>query len=188
MGGSAAALCAGCIDASEVAGEVFGDPAFTGFGSDINLGPVDQVVETIRANNGFWYRADGRMWLVEYPAEALPLAREVYGSGQIEGMEAGIVALFQKCPHLGCRVPSCETSQLFECPCHGSKYNAVGEKQGGPSPRGMDRFAVQITSDNELVVRTASVMQGPPIGTNTTNQQAQGPNCIGDPGASDNDE
>ena len=54
----------------------------------------------------------------------------------------GFVALYQKCVHLGCRVPFCETSQWFECPCHGSQYNRVGEKKGGPAPRGLDRFAV----------------------------------------------
>ena len=47
-------------------------------------------------------------------------------------MKQGIVALYQKCPHLGCRVPSCATSQWFECGCHGSQYNRVGEKKGGP--------------------------------------------------------
>ena len=59
----------------------------------------------------------------------------------VEGYEQGVVALYQKCPHLGCRVPWCKTSQWFECPCHGSQYNRVGEKKGGPAPRGMDRFA-----------------------------------------------
>ena len=62
----------------------------------------------------------------------------------LQGMEQGYVALYQKCPHLGCRVPWCQTSQWFECPCHGSKYNRVGEKRGGPAPRGMDRFALEV--------------------------------------------
>ena len=63
----------------------------------------------------------------------------------LPGMEAGIVALYQKCPHLGCRVPQCVSSQWFECPCHGSQYNRVGEKKGGPAPRGMDHFAVTVS-------------------------------------------
>ena len=50
--------------------------------------------------------------------------------------------LYQRCVHLGCRVPFCESSKWFECPCHGSKYNGVGEYQLGPAPRGMDRFQV----------------------------------------------
>ena len=50
----------------------------------------------------------------------------------LAGMEQGYVALYQKCVHLGCRVPWCRDSQWFECPCHGSKYNRVGEKRGGP--------------------------------------------------------
>ena len=48
----------------------------------------------------------------------------------------GIVALSQRCVHLGCRVPFCQTSQWFECPCHGSKYNRVGEVKKIDKPAG----------------------------------------------------
>jgi cytochrome b6-f complex iron-sulfur subunit len=92
-------------------------------------------------------------------------------------MEAGVVALYQKCVHLGCRVPWCLTSQWFECPCHGSKYNRVGEKKAGPAPRGLDRFPVD-AAGGTVVVNTGLVIQGPPIGTNTTGQEAEGPACI----------
>ena len=71
-----------------------------------------------------------------------------------------------------------QTSQWFECPCHGSKYNGVGEKRDGPAPRGLDRFPVEITSDNDVVIDTGIVVTGPPIGTNTTNQSQEGPSCI----------
>lgn len=70
------------------------------------------------------------MWITAYPPEALDKARRAYDPAVVAGMEAGIVALYQKCPHLGCRVPQCVTSQWFECPCHGSQYNQVGEKKG----------------------------------------------------------
>src|SRR5207244_8556666 len=72
--------------------------------------------------------------------------------------------LFRSCVHLGCRVPFCETSQWFECPCHGSKYNRVGEKRGGPAPRGLDRFPLTI-SGGQMTVDTGTIVQGPPIGT-----------------------
>ena len=110
---------------------------------------------------------------------ALPKAEQVYSAPELTGMEAGLVALYQKCPHLGCRVPECVTSQWFECPCHGSQYNRVGEKRGGPAPRGMDRFAMSVSADGVLTVDTGTIIQGPPIGTNTTGQEAEGPNCIG---------
>ena len=92
-------------------------------------------------------------------------------------MQAGIVVLFQKCVHLGCRVPWCQTSQWFECPCHGSKYSRVGEKKGGPAPRGLDRFPADVTG-GQVTINTGIVVQGPPIGTNTTGQEAEGPNCV----------
>ncbi|HAS09281.1 MAG TPA: hypothetical protein DCS55_01990 [Acidimicrobiaceae bacterium] len=148
-----------------------------GFGSVISVGNVSDVVSQIRDNNGFLYQPEGRMWLTEYPTGALEKARAVYSPGELAGMEEGVVALYQKCPHLGCRVPECVTSQWFECPCHGSQYNQVGEKKGGPAPRGLDRFAMSV-SGGVLSVDTGTIIQGPPIGTNTTGQEAEGPNCI----------
>ena len=158
-----------------------------GFGSAIKVGLVSDILADIRNNNGFLYRADGRMWLTEYPNGAVEKAREVYSSAELAGMEAGfalgldagVVALYQKCPHLGCRVPECVSSQWFECPCHGSQYNQVGEKRGGPAPRGMDRFATSVGADGALTVDTGTIIQGPAIGVNTTGQEAEGPNCLG---------
>ena len=95
----------------------------------------------------------------------------------LNSLKAGLSVLYQKCPHLGCRVPSCNSSQWFECPCHGSQYNQAGEKKGGPAPRGMDSFATEISGGN-LIVNTGAVIQGPPIGTNTTGQEAEGPHCV----------
>jgi cytochrome b6-f complex iron-sulfur subunit len=46
----------------------------------------------------------------------------------------------------------------------------------------MDRFPMEVTAANELVVNTGVVIQGPPIGTNTTGQEAEGPNCLSDAG------
>ncbi len=150
----------------------------SGFGSKIRVGKVSDVKADIEANDGFLYRPEGRMWITEYPASALSKAEQVYLPSQLTGMEAGVVALYQKCPHLGCRVPECKSSQWFECPCHGSQYNQAGEKKGGPAPRGMDGFAMEITG-GALVVNTGQIIQGAPIGTNTTGQEAEGPHCIG---------
>lgn len=151
-----------------------------GFGSKITVGKVDDIISEIRANKGFLYVPQARSWVTEYPAEALPKAKVAYGNqpGVLVGMEAGLVALYQKCPHLGCRVPTCASSQWFECPCHGSQYNRVGEKKGGPAPRGMDRFGVSLAND-VLVIDTSAVFIGPAIGTNTTGQEAEGPHCVG---------
>lgn len=150
----------------------------SGFGSKIRVGKVADIISDIESNDGFLYKPEGRMWITEYPATALPKAETVYSPAELTGMEAGVVALYQKCPHLGCRVPDCKSSQWFECPCHGSQYNHVGEKRGGPAPRGMDRFKMEVTSDGFLLVDTGAVIPGPPIGVNTTGQEAEGPHCL----------
>ena len=147
-----------------------------GFGSKVNAGSLDDIKAGIADGNGFFYFAEARTWFTEYPADALKDAEKVYSGGVLDGMKAGINALYQKCPHLGCRVPECVSSQWFECPCHGSKYNQVGEKKAGPAPRGMDRFGVVITG-GRVEVDTSLPIQGPPIGTNTTGQEAEGPFC-----------
>ena len=149
-----------------------------GFGSKITVGKVDDIMGSIRdAKQPFYYSA-GRLYIAPYPKDAVPKAKKAYSSAVLPGMEAGVVALYQKCVHLGCRVPFCETAQWFECGCHGSKYNRVGEKKGGPAPRGLDRFPVEVKGGT-VSVDTGIVIQGPPIGVNTTGQEAEGPHCVG---------
>jgi cytochrome b6-f complex iron-sulfur subunit len=149
-----------------------------GFGSKITVGKVDDILSQIRQSKGFLYLPQGRAWITEYPKDSLPKATAAYGPSVLAGMNAGLVALYQKCPHLGCRVPNCDSSQWFECPCHGSQYNRVGEKKGGPAPRGMDRFGTEV-SNGVFTINTGLVVTGPPIGTNTTGQEAEGPHCVG---------
>ncbi len=153
----------------------------SGFGAKINVGRIPDIQAAIIAGGGFFYVPEGRMWVTEYPRPALEKAATQYAfyPQVVNGLTAGVTALYQTCPHLGCRVPECGTSQWFECPCHGSQYNRVGEKKGGPAPRGMDRFPMDVNAANELIVDTGVVIQGPAIGTNTTGQEAEGPNCIG---------
>lgn len=150
-----------------------------GFGSKIRVGKFDEIMDEIADKKEPYYVGSGRTYISPYPQEGVAAAKNVAAySAVIEGYEQGVVALYQKCPHLGCRVPWCQSSQWYECPCHGSQYNRVGEKKGGPAPRGMDRFAATV-ENGVIVVDTKTVIPGPPIGTNTTGQEAEGPNCIG---------
>ena len=64
----------------------------------------------------------------------------------ISRRENGLLALWQKCTHLGCAVPWVEEEGQFHCPCHGSLFNEVGEVTGGPAPRPLDTFPVAIRS------------------------------------------
>ncbi len=156
-------------------------PTGNAFGSKINVGRLSDLKKAIAAGGGFHYVPKGRMWITEYPSSALERARSSYPFfDQVEpGLSKGVTALYQVCPHLGCRVPECSSSQWFECPCHGSKYNRVGEKKAGPAPRGMDRFPMEVNTADELIVDTGVIILGPPIGANTTGQEAEGPNCVG---------
>ena len=133
-----------------------------GFGSRITIGSVGDVNGAIEAGDGFFYVPEGRSWVTNYPLDAVPEAEAsgVYAEPVLEGMRAGFNALYQKCPHLGCRVPQCVTSQWFECPCHGSQYNQTGEKKGGPAPRGMDRFGVSV-ADGVVSIDTGAGLRGP---------------------------
>ena len=149
-----------------------------GFGSKVNVGKKADIFAAIEAKKEPFYNAEARSYIVEYPKEALSKARQVYTGGVLAGMETGVAAIYQKCVHLGCKVPWCGSSQWFECPCHGSQYNRIGEKKGGPAPRGLDHFAVSVSEDGSIIVDSGSLTGGPPIGTNTTGQEAEGPHCV----------
>jgi cytochrome b6-f complex iron-sulfur subunit len=151
-----------------------------GFGGTVNAGAsLQDVLDYNQDNKQPYYVPEARTYLVPYPKDDVAKAKEVpQYAPVIEGMEQGIVALYQKCVHLGCKVPWCQTSQWFECPCHGSKYNRVGEKRGGPAPRGLDHFVVTV-SGSALSIDTSVPILGVPIGTDTTGQGAEGPPCGG---------
>ena len=148
-----------------------------GFGGSVSAGKLGNIKDGIKQGGGFFYVPEARSWITEYPAEALPVAETIYPENILVAMREGIAVISQKCPHLGCRVPECATSQWFECQCHGSQYNRVGEKKAGPAPRGMDRFPATISAAGDVTIDTGSVVPGPAIGVNTTGQEAEGPHC-----------
>jgi cytochrome b6-f complex iron-sulfur subunit len=148
-----------------------------GFGSKFTVGSKEDVDTGIKAGNGFFYVPEGRAWITSYPSGSVAKAEGLYKPVIVKGMADGYTALYQRCVHLGCRVPNCATSQWFECPCHGSQYNRNGEKKGGPAPRGLDHFAIAV-ENGKVTLDTATIFPGPPIGTNTTGQEAEGPHCV----------
>ena len=95
----------------------------------------------------------------------------------LANIDGDIIALSQKCTHLGCKVPYCTSSGQFECPCHGSKFNRVGEYRAGPAPRGMDRYPVSTGEDGLLYIDTGNLVEGPTPGAETIDEPVRGPSC-----------
>jgi cytochrome b6-f complex iron-sulfur subunit len=153
-----------------------------GFGGKIRVpDSPDAIKEQIRATKLPYYYAPGRFYIVEYDADKNE-GSDLYTSKGL--VAAGLMALYQRCVHLGCRVPFCETSQWFECPCHGSKYNRAGEFREGPAPRGLDRFPIEFDeATGVLTVDTGIIETGPARGTNTTGQDPEGAFCVAPGGA-----
>lgn len=147
-----------------------------GFGTRITAGDYDEIVRQVGPQGGFTplFIPEGRFFLVYYEGTG---DSPVYTA--VNAMETKLLALYRKCVHLGCSVPKCDSSKLFECPCHGSKYRLHGEYYGGPAPRGLDRFPITVESD-KVVVDTGALQEGPPRGTDTWQQFAepQGPFCV----------
>lgn len=143
----------------------------SGFGARIAAGTAADIESEIDANQGRFEFPEGRALVVRYDASLDP-------DGQYADITngTGLMALYQRCVHLGCKVPWCETSQWWECPCHGSKYNRWGEWQEGPAPRGLDRFAVEEV-DGQIVIDTSIIVEGPPRTAAVLNQPPEGPHC-----------
>jgi cytochrome b6-f complex iron-sulfur subunit len=126
----------------------------TGFG-----GSVSVPKSAIPAPGEKVQIAAGRFWLVNLTAE--------------QG-GPGLLALWWRCPHLGCTVPwrpsfswpDPATGQIklgwFRCPCHGSTYTDAGVRVFGPAPRSMDTMAISVTGSGDLSVDTGSRLNGGP--------------------------
>jgi len=64
----------------------------------------------------------------------------------------GIFALSTVCTHLGCTPNWLEAEQKFKCPCHGSGYYKSGINFEGPTPRPLERYAISLADDGQILV------------------------------------
>lgn len=58
--------------------------------------------------------------------------------------EDEFIVLSPVCTHMGCNVAFNDTSGLFECPCHGGKYDMSGRVAEGPPPEPLRRFQTRV--------------------------------------------
>lgn len=135
-----------------------------GIGAKFRVGTLDRILEQEpRFAEGYPFAfAPARVFLINVPAAtALALGTpSPLAAPRAEQM----LALWRKCPHLGCQVPTlCESVKRFHCRCHGSVYNILGEKlKNGPAERGMDRFPVTIDEAGVVVIDTSERIMGAP--------------------------
>lgn len=109
------------------------------FGSVVNIGPLDLVLEKLPEGAVPDYFRESRFYLSH--------------------TEDGLLALYRKCVHLGCVVPWNEEEDQFHCPCHSSLYNRKGEVLGGPAPRPLDIMSISVDDDGNLLVDTRTITQ-----------------------------
>ena len=122
---------------------------------------------------------EGGISIITWDPSSSAAMRNYGDDHAILGDTMGLMAVnSQTCPHLGCAVPWCQTSQWFECPCHGSRYNRYGEWTGGPAPRGLDRYASFVDGDGVFVVNLGEPLTGPSRTANALEQNPEGPSCI----------
>ena len=178
---TAAFVLAGCTShkARRRAAPSIPTSTFAGsFGGRIDVGPVDQILDRIASRHEPHSVPAARASVSAFPAESRAAAKRRYPEAAFAALDAGVVVLYQRCTHLGCRTPFCSSSQYFECPCHAARFDLVGEKRAGPAPRGLDLMPASIRQ-GRLVIDTGTILPGLPAGTDTTHQAPAGPFCVG---------
>lgn len=130
-------------EAAGAAGLMFWPRKVTGFGAKITAGKIEDFPP-----NSVTAVRDGQFF-ISHVTETDPDTGENYGT-------SGLIALYWKCPHLGCTVPWAppgdpDPVRHFHCPCHSSTFNRVGEKTGGPTPRPLDVMELIIEGNNVIV-------------------------------------
>lgn len=121
------------------------------------VGTPDDVDTRIAEGGGALYLSDAKAYIVSVTAADRDRLLAAYSEAPTEAfaaIDAGYIAISERCPHQSCRVPYCESSGGFECRCHGSRFTPYGEVTRGPSDRGMDLYGLQI-ADGQLTIDTA---------------------------------
>ena len=72
--------------------------------------------------------------------------------------EKGIYAMSAICTHLGCTVNWERNDLEYQCPCHGSIYDALGTNIAGPAPRPLERLEIKVHKNKRLSVDTKKIV------------------------------
>jgi nitrite reductase/ring-hydroxylating ferredoxin subunit len=78
--------------------------------------------------------------------------------GPVKDRYDEVIAISNRCVHVGCPVRYVAAAQSFVCPCHGGVYDFRGIRVGGPPPRPLDRFYT--------LIRGGRVFLGPRFSVN----------------------
>ena len=62
----------------------------------------------------------------------------------VRHQDGAIIAIWNRCAHLGCPVAYSPGGDVYACPCHGGAYDSLGLVTSGPPPRPLDRFDVKV--------------------------------------------
>lgn len=74
--------------------------------------------------------------------------------------ENGFHAISTVCTHLGCIAERKDDGQ-YHCPCHGSRFDEMGNVKGGPAPKGLIWVELTISPEGWLVAdKLKGVKQG----------------------------
>ncbi len=90
--------------------------------------------------------------------------------------EGDPLALSADAQHLGDQVEYCSSSEMFESPAHGEKFDRRGYYYGGPAQRGLERFPVRIQDDG-VYIDLEQPIQGPARGEGPV-QEPAGALCV----------
>jgi cytochrome b6-f complex iron-sulfur subunit len=170
--GAAAAVCVGCGPERSLTDDSSG--AADGL---VDLGELQPLLARM-GDSGRVYLPEARGYLVAYPADKVVAAKDVYPASIHPSLDLGVLLLSQKCPHLGCRVPDCNSSGWFECPCHVSRFSGVGEYRDGVSARGMDLIPLVPHAGQRVAADVDHIEQGLAKDVDVTEQDASGDHCI----------
>ena len=138
-----------------------------GFGGKVRIGTLDDVKlqnTALPISEGFpAYVPEARAFIV-----LMDPGRQQFVPGEDtsgDGSALNVRALYQRCPHLGCKPNPCLRNFWLECPCHGSRYDRLGIKaagaQYGPAARSMDRFSATVDGAGVLTLDTGKITLGP---------------------------
>ncbi|HOX45717.1 MAG TPA: Rieske (2Fe-2S) protein [Myxococcota bacterium] len=72
--------------------------------------------------------------------------------------DGGFGAFSARCTHLGCTVQ--RTAEGFRCPCHGARFDPLGQPISGPARRPLPWFRVWLEPDGRLWVDTSRPVEG----------------------------
>jgi Rieske Fe-S protein len=121
---------------------------------------LSQSLDSLQEGQGVAFSAPPEFGFVMTDGGGDNYAGKISFNGFVLKVQSRLIVLSATCSHLGCTVTPNYSADKFQCPCHGSQFDLVGNVIHGPAADPLSHYHWQQTGSPSAIVVEGVALPG----------------------------